>query len=264
MTIEGDILKKLASIKKEINEFKEAELAKKETKELKGVDRIVSSTGDGRISYSSMKSDSAVIFLFDATGSMAHFWAETQKIMNEMVKRITSVGNVKLKCVAYRDYCDEDELFEKSGWYTEADPLIEFIRRIECRGGGDVPEAVEDALTLAYKEDKVTRVILVGDAPPHSVEEAEKQAKKLGEKGRPVFAFLVGNDSSAKHAFRTIAKSSNGTYGNLSNYRDLLDMMSITIVHDVGGSSEVEKYIKKYGTSDSVKEYGKSLPSYKK
>ncbi len=264
MTIEGDILKKLASVKKEINEFKEAELAKKGTKELRGVDRAVSSTGDGRISYSSMKGDSAVMFLFDATGSMSRFWAETQKIMSEMVKRITNVGNVKLKCVAYRDYCDGDRLFEKSGWHAEADPIIEFIRGIKCGGGGDEPEAVEDALILAYKEDKVTRVILVGDAPPHSVEKAEEQAKKLGEKGRPVFAFLVGNDSITEYAFRTIAKSSNGAYGNLSNYRDLLDMMSITIVHDVGGSSEVEKYIKKYGTSDSVKEYGKSLPSYKK
>jgi hypothetical protein len=41
-------------------------------------------------------------------------------------------------------------------------------------------------------------------------------------------------------------------------------MMSIAIVHDLGGTGEVEKYIKKYGTSDNVKEYSRSLPSYNK
>lgn len=35
-------------------------------------------------------------------------------------------------------------------------------------------------------------------------------------------------------------------------------------MHDVGGSDEAEKYIKKYDISEGVKEYSKSLPSYKK
>ena len=250
MTVESDILKKLESIKKEIKESKEQKATR---------------SGDNGIGYSPVKGESSTIFLFDATGSMKRFWSETREIMSEMVNRITKVGNVKLKCVAYRDYCDADRLFEQSGWHSEATPLIDFISRIVCNGGGDDPEAVEDALELAYKEkEKVTRVVLIGDAPPHSLNAAREQAKMLGKQGKPVFAFLVGGAHDAGNAFSQIAKVSNGAYGRLSNYKDLLDMMSVAIVHDIGGSGEVEKYIKKYGTSDNVREYSRSLPSYKK
>jgi hypothetical protein len=251
MTIESDILKKLEAVKKEI----------RESKETKRVDKVA----DSKTRDTFARGESSTMFLFDATGSMRRFWEETQTIMSEMVNRITKVGNVKLKCVAYRDYCDGSRLFEQSKWHNEAAPLIDFISRIKCDGGGDEPEAVEDALALAYKEkEKVTRVVLIGDAPPHSLDAAKQQARELGKSGRPVFAFLVGGDNDAGHAFGQIAKVSNGAYGKLSNYRDLLDMMSIAIVHDLGGTGEVEKYIKKYGTSDNVKEYSRSLPSYKK
>jgi hypothetical protein len=251
MTIESDILKKLEAVKKEIRESKETK-------------RVVSGE-DSKTRNTFARGESSVMFLFDATGSMKRFWEETQAIMSEMVSRITKVGNVKLKCVAYRDYCDGSRIFEQSKWHSEAAPLIDFISGIECNGGGDEPEAVEDALALAYKEkEKVTRVVLIGDAPPHSLDAAKAQAKMLGKQGRPVFAFLVGGDHETGSAFSQIAKVSNGAYGKLSNYKDLLDMMSLAIVHDLGGSSEVEKYLKKYGTSDNVKDYSRSLPSYKK
>ncbi len=259
MTIEGDILKKLKSVKEGIKELKKVESAT--NFDNKGG----CTTVNGKISYSTVNGKSSVMFLFDATGSMAGLWDETKKVMNEMVERITKVGNVQLKCVAYRDYCDGDRLFEVSGWHNKAGPLLDFIGRIRCDGGGDEPEAVEDALELAYKEQEtITRVILIGDASPHSLERAGEQASNLGKKGIPVFAFLVGESYNAGAAFSNIAELSNGKYGNLKNYRDLLDLMSIAIVHDVGGSTEVEKYIKKYGASSDVREYSRSLPSYKK
>jgi hypothetical protein len=263
MTIEGDILKKIASIKKGINELKN--LSHSDDADNGTKSKVSNISSNGKITYLSTKGRSNVLFLFDATGSMNRFWEETQKIMKEMVKRITKVGNVKLKCVAYRDYCDGPRLFEYSDWHTEAEPLVDFLKRIKCNGGGDTPEAVEDALQLAYEEkEMITRVILIGDAPPHSVDKTRKAVMNLAKKRIPVYTFLVGTDSDTRAVFREIAKLSNGAHGNLSNYRDLLDMMSITIVHDVGGSEEVERYIKKYDTSDNVKKYSKSLPSYKK
>ena len=264
MTLESEILKRLESVKKDINESKKVE----------PVDEMINSSaknrGDkiiknGRITYAPPRVASRILLVFDATGSMSHLWDSTRQIMNEMVKRITDVGNVKLKCIAYRDYCDGPYIFEKSEWHSEANPLINFIMGIKCAGGGDTPEAVEDALKLAHDEkEMVTRVILIGDAPPHSIEKAGVQAVNLKKAGRPVFAFRVGNDDNAREAFQHIAKLSDGAYGDLRDYNDLLDMISITIVHDVGGSAEVNKYLKKYDTSAYVKTYSQSLPSYKK
>lgn len=110
----------------------------------------------------------------------------------------------------------------------------------------------------------MTRVILIGDASPHSVDKAVYQATNLSKKGRPVFAFRAGSSSDTKSSFSQIAEASGGHYADIENYEDLLDMMSVTIIHDVGGSEEVEKYIKKYDISEEVKEYSKSLPSYSK
>lgn len=46
----------------------------------------------------------------------------------------------------------------------------------------------------AYKEgEDVTRAILIGDAQPHSLEKAIRQAANLSNKGRPVFAFRAGS-----------------------------------------------------------------------
>lgn len=256
MTIEGDILKKLESIKKEIKGFKKAEdsngYTNGDTKKKEKNSATTHSSADG---------ESAILLLFDATGSMQPLWNETREVIKEMVERITKVGNVKLKCIAYRDYCDGDKIFEYSKWHTNAEPLFNFIKKIECDGGGDAPEAVEDALELVYKEkEKVTRVILIGDAPPHSLEKAQHESTKLNKKGIPVFAFRVGNDYETGVAFSEIAKLSGGSYADLQHYRDLLDMVSVAIVHDVGGSEGVEKYIKEYGTSDEVKKFSKSLP----
>lgn len=263
MTLESEILKRLESVKKDINESKKVE----------PVDELINinkNRGDkiaknGRITYAPPRVASRILLVFDATGSMSPLWDSTRRIMNEMVRRITDVGNVRIKCIAYRDYCDGPYIFEKSEWYSEADSLINFITSIRCKGGGDTPEAVEDALKLAHEEkEMVTRVILIGDAPPHSLEKAGNQAINLKKAGRPVFAFLVGNDYNAREAFRHIAKLSDGAYGDLRDYNDLLNMISITIVHDIGGDKEVSRYIKKYETSEYVKTYSQSLPSYKK
>ena len=263
MTVETDILKKLELVKKEVNDLK---IKPVKNDSIKG--KIVKDERESKSSSKrqpSVKGQSAILLLFDATGSMSPLWNATKDIMEEMIERITKVGSVKIKCVAYRDYCDGDNIFQYSGWYTTAEPLLNFLRKIRCDGGGDEPEAVEDALELAYKEtEDVTRVILIGDAQPHSLEKAVYQATNLSKKGRPVFAFRVGSSSSTKSSFSQIADASRGHYADIANYEDLLDMMSVTIIHDVGGSEEVEKYIKKYDISEGVKEYSKSLPSYKK
>ena len=96
------------------------------------------------------------------------------------------------------------------------------------------------------------------------MEKAVRQATNLSKKGRPVFAFSAGYSSSSRSSFRQIAEASGGHYADIKNYEDLLDMMSVTIIHDVGWSEDVEKYIKKYDISEGMKEYSKSLPSYSK
>lgn len=262
MTIEEDILKKIRGKKGGLvkdNSFEPVKERKDEVKFSKGYDNLDKEH--------QTKGGASVLLLFDATGSMQSLWDNTKEIIEEMVERITKVGNIRLKCVAYRDYCDGDKLFECSKWYSESEPLFRFLSRIKCDGGGDVPEAVEAALKLAYEESEdVTRVVLIADAYPHPEhwETCKQSAILLGESGRPVFAFSVGDNRQTQSTFAEIAELSGGSYSNLRNYEDLLDMICVTIVHDVDGDKAVKKYIEEYGTSKNVEEYSKSLPSIKR
>jgi curved DNA-binding protein CbpA len=208
-----------------------------------------------------IKSQSSVLILFDATGSMAPLWDETAKVMEEIVRRITEVGNVSLKCCAYRDYCDGDRIFEHSEWSTRAEPLLKFIGQVKCDGGGDFPEAVEVALKHSEDDDKATRIVLIGDAPPHADKDHKLRAANLGQKDRPVFAFRVGNAPETESAFKEIAKLSGGNYADLKDYKDLMDLMAITAVHDLGGLIAVKEYTERHKVSEDTKKFAKSLPS---
>jgi len=218
------------------------------------------------------ESQSAVLLLFDATGSMGSLWEETGKIIKKMVERITEHGSVKLKCCAYRDYCDGDLLFESSGWYSKPEPLLNFIRniKIESGMGGDEPEAVEYALQQAASEQEVSRVILIADAPPRK--EAYKQcyelATDLGIKGRPIYAFRTPPTgipdhfwSETKKVFSEIAKTSGGRFADIDpgNPGELLDMLAVTVWHDLDPEA-LPDYDAKYHPSKKVKEFIQSLP----
>ena len=61
-------------------------------------------------------------------------------------------------------------ILESSGWAADASQLQNFVNGIHCHGGDDCEEAVEHALQLARNEHRlktISRVILIGDAPPH-------------------------------------------------------------------------------------------------
>ncbi|MEB3310644.1 MAG: vWA domain-containing protein [Snowella sp.] len=108
-----------------------------------------------------------VIGLVDATGSMQPVWSKTLENIQELIHRLLEAGQVELSWVAYRDYCDNHRIIEQSDWSNSAEYLKTFMGKIACNGGGDFPEAVEKALEIAIKESVVSRVILIGDAPPH-------------------------------------------------------------------------------------------------
>lgn len=123
--------------------------------------------------------------LSDATGSMRSLWNNAQSTINVMIQRIKEIGgnNFDLLWVAYRDYSERDNMFELSGWTSDAQKLQNFVNGIRCHGGGDCEEAVEQALLLARNEHRrksISRVILIGDAPPHFEKKGQQLSSHRG------------------------------------------------------------------------------------
>jgi hypothetical protein len=129
------------------------------------------------------KSGLEVIVVFDATGSMDPIVFELRSRFRNFAKVLeTLVPGARIGFVAYRDQMKYDpgefEFTVRSIPLTKCDKLglddlASFLRDIEAKGGGDVPEAVYEGIDAAAKRGGWIRgarkvIIVVGDAPPHA------------------------------------------------------------------------------------------------
>src|SRR4029453_15365505 len=112
----------------------------------------------------------------DTTGSMQGELDVVKNKMKELVAKLSSskpVPDIRVGLVAFRDRGDES--VTKVFQFTEdIDKIVKDISNLEAGGGGDGPEAVNQALHSAITDlswdasNKATKVLfLIGDAGPH-------------------------------------------------------------------------------------------------
>lgn len=116
-----------------------------------------------------------LVFLVDATGSMADEIGklrDSMRAMADQIARLPSRPSICYGLVAYRDR--GDDFFVRGLDFT--DDLGAFqqgLAAVQAGGGGDTPEALNEALhtavhRLSWRGGDATRlVLLVADAPPH-------------------------------------------------------------------------------------------------
>ncbi|MDR0927872.1 MAG: carboxypeptidase-like regulatory domain-containing protein [Ignavibacteria bacterium] len=166
-----------------------------------------------------------ISFVVDATGSMGDEIAYLKAELEDVIGRVKDANSdivLRTGSVFYRDYGDEyltltSPLTEKTG------TTISFIKEQSAGGGGDIPEAVDDALTeaierTAWSENALARIVfLILDAPPHheknNIEKMHRQIRLAATKGiRIVPLVCSGIDKSAEFLCRSIALATNGSY----------------------------------------------------
>ncbi|MDJ1473480.1 carboxypeptidase-like regulatory domain-containing protein [Xanthocytophaga flava] len=166
-----------------------------------------------------------IAFVVDATGSMGdeirYLQAELQDVMTRVKDSLVS-SKVRLGSVFYRDHTDQ-YLTRKTNLSTDFNTTTRFIQDQRADGGGDFPEAVDEALKVAiedlsWTEEATARLLfLILDAPPHgdsaSIARIQQLTKKAAAKGiRIIPVTASGIDKSTEYLFRSIALASNGTY----------------------------------------------------
>ncbi|MCZ6835128.1 MAG: VWA domain-containing protein [Planctomycetota bacterium] len=116
------------------------------------------------------KLDLAIVL--DCTASMAQELAQAQGGIDDMMMFVSDVvADLRIAIIGYRDRQDE---FKTKAWdFTSSlETARKQLWQLTAEGGGDNPEAVQDALELAYtklswRKDSDKTLVLVGDAPPH-------------------------------------------------------------------------------------------------
>ena len=169
-----------------------------------------------------------VLFLVDATGSMGD---EIERLKANMVGVAEKIAeseadpDVRFALTSYRDTTD-DYVARTVDFTSDVDTFVESLRGLVADGGGDTPEALNEAFAQAVAEprwrtdDDVVRLIfLIADAPPHigrgtSYVDTISAAAELGIRVFPIAS--SGTDDQAEYVLRQIAQATLGRFVFLS------------------------------------------------
>ena len=205
-----------------------------------------------------------VVFVIDATGSMAWVHNRVRERIEALAQYVRNlVPLARFGVIAYRDYQDPDFVIRLSQPSFDILKARSFMGALDALGGGDVPEAVTEALrqaenTINWRAGAQRVLIVVGDAPPHNYEadEALTIADRMKRRGGRLsivdsrveanrkylgrtesIGWLSLRAPSARRqdvlpAFRALAKSGGGLAVTLAGERQLMKTLALLIFDD--------------------------------
>lgn len=165
-----------------------------------------------------------LVFLVDATGSMADEIDKLRQSMQTIADEIAALPSRPRTCFALVAYRDRgDAFFVRAHDFTS--DLAAFQRvlgGLRANGGGDYPEALNEALhtavhRLSWRGDGATRLLLlVADAPPHLDRGAPWYDDDMqGALARGIKLFTLGAsglDRRGEVVFRQLAQFTGGRF----------------------------------------------------
>jgi hypothetical protein len=171
-----------------------------------------------------------IAFIVDATGSMGDEIIYLQSELLDIIDRIKNQNktlNIQTGSVFYRDHTDA-YLTKISPMTSDVSKTSEFIKNQFAAGGGDGPEAVDEALWVTSEflnwrnETRAKIAFLILDAPPHQnqseLDKIEKAVKLASKKGIRIIPIVgSGINKSTEYLMRSIALATNGTYTFLTD-----------------------------------------------
>jgi len=188
-----------------------------------GVNLLTADRGCG------LGTDVDIAFVVDATGSMGDeiefLKLELEDVIRHTMEQYKSL-TLRAAPVFYRDNGDA-YVTKHAGFSDDLLKTLNFIKLQSAGGGGDTPEAVDQALSTAidslqWNPEARTRILfLILDAPPHNEgkEKIRELTLKAAAKGiRIVPIACSGTDKSTEFLLRSIALATNGTYTFLTNH----------------------------------------------
>jgi len=183
----------------------------------------------GALAYAEKKNIIELMFVVDVTGSMGDELGFLNNEIADVVNQVAladSETQINLALLFYRDYSDKEDFV----YYDFVDVTTEEGLEIQQKaiaaqnasGGGDYPEAVEDALSQAvskqWSNGATTKILFqILDAPPHSGEinrrnfnAAVMEATKKGIRICPVLC--SGAEILTEYVMRQAAIYTGGTF----------------------------------------------------
>ncbi len=170
-----------------------------------------------------------LMFVVDATGSMMdeinYLKTELLDVLNRADNQVP--GTMRYASVFYRDFGD-DYVTRATDFTSTKSTVVDFVKNQNANGGGDFPEAVEEALKTAMQQNwsanaRARILFLILDAPVHEDQRKitllKEQIKLAAAKGIMIIPVSAsGIDKASEFLFRFMAQATNGTYTFLTNH----------------------------------------------
>ena len=111
-----------------------------------------------------------LVFIIDTTASMQEKMNKIKNFIKKIIFKKYKNNITRTSIILFRDYNDY-YVTKVQKFTTDIDKLDTIINKIKCKGGGDIPEAIETAFLKAnelnYLENFNTTVFLFTDTYPH-------------------------------------------------------------------------------------------------
>jgi hypothetical protein len=176
-----------------------------------------------------LSNDVDIAFVVDATGSMGdeidYLKEELEDVIKTTMRKYEQLS-LRTASVFYRDNGDQ-YLTRHVDFSNDLSKTVGFVKEQRAGGGGDFPEAVDEALavtldSLHWNTSARTRLVfLLLDAPPH--EQDKERMKRLITRAATMGIRVIpigcsGIDKSTEFLLRAIALATNGTYAFLTDH----------------------------------------------
>jgi hypothetical protein len=170
-----------------------------------------------------------IVFVVDTTGSMSLIEPMKQKIYGlcNLILSARPMPELRVGLVAFKDRDSpgnkEEYVIKPFDLRENLDEVFAEFKTYTATGGGDTPEAVNDALNhaltkLSWTKDRrgIRMMFLIGDAAPHMdyIDDVKYQVtcKRAAELGIPIHAIQSGTDKECEEHFGAIARLSGGVH----------------------------------------------------
>lgn len=165
-----------------------------------------------------------LLFLLDTTGSMADELRRIQDTIDTIAQRIDAFEPrpvLRFGLVAYRDVGDA-YVTRRYDFTTDVTSFREKLNQLSADGGGDEPEALEEALhetvsSLEWSDDAIRLAFLVADAEPQVNRQLGytylSDAQTAVARGIKIYPIAASNTGErAEYVFRQLAQQTMGRF----------------------------------------------------
>jgi hypothetical protein len=167
-----------------------------------------------------------IMFVVDTTGSMEDELNYLEAELKDVVRRVSDEHanqlGMRISANFYRDKHD-DYIVKPYPFTTDINKVTDQFSKQEAEGGGDFPEAVDQALRDALhehewsEEARARLLFLVLDAPPHDdgqiIDEMQQLTEDAAEQGvRIIPVASSGVNVETEYLMRFMASATGGTY----------------------------------------------------